>query len=495
MVAGLLQQQVMRSTLRGVGCPVCFLPPRLLRLHVGPLPSLRTFTRRPLSTVTVRAQRTGLAEGKRAALAASFAELGLGQDLLTFLAESRLGAPTEIQSAAIPEVLAGGDVLLASHTGSGKTLAYLLPLVKLLKDGEASGAAARPRRPRALVLGPTRELTDQLLRVAKSMSHHARFRSTCVNGGGTFAQQAEALAAPLDILVGTPGKVAQHAAKGNLFYGDVQLVVLDEADTMFDRGFGPEVRAVLAPLKSKASPARVVLVCATLTPAVRKLLAAELPDLRRVETRSLHRGVAGARHGFLEVLAGSNKLDMLRQVVTGEQARGRRVMVFCNTLDSCRAAEHSLRESGAATLCYHGDVPLDGRREAIAAFTANAARKPVLVCTDLAARGLDVPGRVDHVVNFDFPLNPVDYLHRTGRTARAGAGGRITSLIARRDAVLAKRIEAALAADRPLDELSAARAELPPHMRPKPETLQRRLEEARAERHARRGRAAWGEME
>ncbi|CAL8470428.1 g9970 [Coccomyxa elongata] len=396
-----------------------------------------------------------------------------------------------VQTAAVAEILRGGDVLLASHTGSGKTLAYLLPLVKLLRDAEKRGEAqSKPKRPRAIVLGPTRELTDQILSVAKSISHHAKFRSACVNGGGSMGQQKEALTQPLDILVGTPQKLVQHAEKGHLFWGDVQYVVLDEADTMFDKGFGPEVKAVLGPLRSKAQPASAILVVATLSQAVRKLLDAEFPGLKRVETSSLHRGVLGARHSFLAAPPDSNKLDVLAQVVTGEAARGRRLMVFCNTLDSCRATEHHLRERGVPTLCYHGDIPLDGRRQAIAQFSAaepGPEGQPVLVCTDLAARGLDMPGRVDHVVNFDFPLNPMDYIHRTGRTARAGASGRITSIVTKRDAVLAGRIEAALAANQPLDDLSAAKGVLPAHMRPKPETLKRKEEEAAALRNSRKG--------
>lgn len=420
---------------------------------------------------------------------AAFTDLGLCPELLAALAEKSFPGPTEIQVAAAPAIINGtGDVLLASHTGSGKTLAYLLPLVHLLRAAEASGgAAARPHRPRAIVMGPTRELTDQILLVAKGLSHHARFRSACVNGGGDWGVQKRALERPVDLLVGTPQRLLQHAERGQLFYGDVELVVLDEADTMFDRGFGPEVRALLRALRSGPHPARAVLVAATLTKAVRALLDEEFPGAAAVETSSLHRGVAGARHGFLPLPTGADRLELLGQVVEGEARRGKRLMVFANTVSSCRAVEHSLSErlGAGATACYHGDVPREERAAALAAFGSDAP--PLLICTDLAARGLDVPGRVDHVVNFDFPLNPVDYLHRTGRTARAGATGRVTSIVGKGDRVLAERVEEALARGLPLDALSADREDLPPHMRPKPETLRSKSVALKAEQHSRRG--------
>ncbi|KAL3130557.1 hypothetical protein ABBQ38_008365 [Trebouxia sp. C0009 RCD-2024] len=390
-------------------------------------------------------------------------------------------------------MMQGGDVLLASHTGSGKTLAYLLPLVHQLRQQEQEGQQSKPKRPRAVVLGPTRELTDQILQVAKSLCHHARFRSACVNGGGTYAQQAAALATPLDILIATPQKLLQHAEKGNVYYGDVQYVVLDEADTMFDRGFGPEVEKVLGPLRSKPQPAQCILVAATLTKPIRRLLEEKFPDMQRIETKSLHKGVAGARHTFLKQQPGQDKLNLLLQVVEGEQRRGQKVMVFCNTLDSCRAADKFLQEHAVPSLTYHGDVPLDGRRQAILSFAQGGegagggggggrgpSSQPILVCTDLAARGLDIPGHVDHVVNFDFPYNPVDYIHRTGRTARAGQKGRVSSLVAKGDQVLASRIDQALQQGLPMDELSADRRSLPPNMRPKAETLQRRFSEKKA---------------
>ncbi|GAB4819540.1 hypothetical protein N2152v2_006586 [Parachlorella kessleri] len=429
--------------------------------------------------------------------AAGFKELGVSSELLAALQEKAILQPTEIQSAAVPAILRDrrSDFLLASHTGSGKTLAYLLPIVHILKQAETSGVATKPRRPRALVLGPTRELTDQILLVAKQLSHQAKFRSACVNGGGDWGKQREQLERAIDVVVGTPSKVVQHAEKGSMYYGDVEVVVIDEADTMFDRGFGPEVKAILKAVRGKEQPARCIMVSATMSKAVRRLIEEEFPRMRTLETQTLHRGVAGARHAFLPLPPGSaDKLEVLVQVVEGEQRRGRRLMVFCNTLDSCRAAEHHLRERGIATVCYHGDVPLDGRRAAIAAFSAADDSEeaegrgcPILVATDLAARGLDIPGRVDHVVNFDFPLNPIDYLHRTGRTARAGATGRITSLVGKGDRVLAQRVEEALQRGLPLDQLSANKHVVPPHMRPKPETLQRQSVERKAAKHAARG--------
>jgi len=398
------------------------------------------------------------------------------------MAQNDLLQPTEIQVAAFQAVQEGGDVLLASHTGSGKTLAYLLPVVSAMKAAEReTGRATRPGRPRVLVLGPTRELAMQLLRVSKSLSHHEKFRADIACGGSGWELQTKALSQPLDVLVGTPNRVLGHAAKGHLAFGDVRWLVLDEADTMFDAGFGEEVKQVVKAVRGGKTPADTVLVAATVTKAISKLLAEEFPNMRRVETRSLHRAVTGSSHTFLPVSPQSDKLASLLQTVS-RISRGDRIMVFCNTLASCRATEHHLAEAGLPTLTYHGDIPLGGRKEAIEEFEGEAEKQPILVCTDLAARGLDIKGRVDHVINFDFPLNPVDYLHRTGRTARAGAPGNVVSFVDRRDQVLAGRIEEALKRDLPLDGLSGDKQDLPAHMRPKPETLKRRKEERLAER-------------
>ncbi|KAL8215594.1 hypothetical protein R6Q57_022431 [Mikania cordata] len=340
-----------------------------------------------------------------------FCELGLNEEVLAALGEMGITVPTEIQSLGIPAVLDEKSVVLGSHTGSGKTLAYMLPLVQLLRQDEAlNGMVMKPRRPRAVVLCPTRELCEQVFGVAKSISHHARFRSTMVSGGGRLRPQEDALNSPIDMVVGTPGRVLQHIEEGNLVYGDIKYLVLDEADTMFDRGFGPDIRKFLGPLKNRAQKAdgigfQTVLVSATMTNAVQKLVDEEFQGIEHLRTSTLHKKVASARHDFIKLSGSENKLEALLQVLEPSLAKGNRVMVFCNTLNSSRAVDHFLRENQLATVNYHGEVPAVERVENLKKFKSDDGDCPTLVCTDLAARGLDLD--VDHVIMFDFPLNSV----------------------------------------------------------------------------------------
>ncbi|KAM0018457.1 putative RNA helicase [Helianthus debilis subsp. tardiflorus] len=387
-----------------------------------------------------------------------FSELGLSEEVLGALGEMGITVPTEIQCLGIPAVLDEKSVVLGSHTGSGKTLAYLLPLVQLLRQDEASnGMVMKPRRPRAVVLCPTRELCEQVFGVSKSISHHARFRSTMVSGGGRIRPQEEALNSPIDMVVGTPGRVLQHIEEGNLVYGDIRYLVLDEADTMFDRGFGPDIRKFLAPLKNRAQKAdglgfQTVLVSATMTNAVQKLVDEEFEGIEHLRTSTLHKKVASARHDFIKLSGSENKLEALLQVLEPSLAKGNRVMVFCNTLNSSRAVDHFLSENQLATVNYHGEVPAVERVENLKKFKSDDGDCPTLVCTDLAARGLDLD--VDHVIMFDFPLNSIDYLHRTGRTARMGAKGKVTSLVTKKDVTLATRVEEAMRKNESLESLT-----------------------------------------
>ncbi|KAJ9567526.1 hypothetical protein OSB04_003492 [Centaurea solstitialis] len=324
-----------------------------------------------------------------------FSELGLGEEVLAALTEMGITAPTEIQSLGIPAVLDEKSVVLGSHTGSGKTLAYLLPLVQLLRQDEAlNGMVMKPRRPRAVVLCPTRELCEQVFGVAKSISHHARFRSTMVSGGGRLRPQEDALNSPIDMVVGTPGRVLQHIEEGTWCMG-VQMLV-DE----------------------------------------------EFEGIEHLRTSTLHKKVASARHDFIKLSGSENKLEALLQVLEPSLAKGNRVMVFCNTLNSSRAVDHFLSENQLATVNYHGEVPAVERVENLKKFKSDDGDCPTLVCTDLAARGLDLD--VDHI----------DYLHRTGRTARMGAKGKVTSLITKKDLTLANRVEEAMRKNESLESLT-----------------------------------------
>lgn len=395
---------------------------------------------------------------KEKSVVGSFAELGLSEEVMGAVKEMGIEVPTEIQCIGVPAVLEGKNVVLGSHTGSGKTLAYMLPLVQLLRrDEELYGRLMRPRRPRAVVLCPTRELSEQVFRVAKSISHHARFRTTMVSGGGRLRPQEDSLNNPIDMVVGTPGRVLQHIEEGNIVYGDIKYLVLDEADTMFDRGFGPDIRKFLAPLKNRASKPdgqefQTVLVTATMTKAVQMLIDEEFQGILHLRTSTLHRKVASARHDFIKLSGSENKLESLLQVLEPSLAKGNRVMVFCNTLNSSRAVDHFLSENQISTVNYHGEVPAEQRVENLKKFKSNEGDCPTLVCTDLAARGLDLD--VDHVIMFDFPLNSIDYLHRTGRTARMGAKGKVTSLVAKKDQLLATRIEEAMRKNESLESLT-----------------------------------------
>lgn len=296
------------------------------------------------------------------------------------------------------------------------------------------------------------------------------------------------------MLVGTPGRLKQLLEGGDWYCGDVQLLVIDEADTLFDAGFGPDIQAVMQPILKVGG--HVVLVTATMTRPVEKLLMAALPEAKRVATSSLHRAVAGAKHRFVDVPGDADKLDVLRTLLSAEirvaqqQQKPqsdpvKRSMVFCNTVASCRAVEHALSEAGLMTVSYHGDMTPEARIDSLEAFTSDDALRmddllgdaevPIMVCTDLAARGLDFKCAVEHVVQFDFPLNPVDYIHRTGRTARAGATGRITSLVTKRDRVLADQIEEQVKRGGALDDLSSSKA-----------VVARKLQEIAAKRRAAR---------
>jgi len=490
-------------------------------------------------------------------------------------------APTKSKVKAVQ------SIAFAAATGSGKTLAYLLPIVQSLKAQEVlaqslpldqQGFLRRPKRPRAIVLAPTRELASQISSVLKILSHHVKISSAVVVGGEDYGTQRKRLEGIVDVVVASPGRLVKHWDDGNVFLGSVQFVVIDEFDTMLEQGFQTDIGKLLHPLLYKHKGAfsskedlskvelvedapQVILTSATMTNAVRRLLhdpsltqhptikkqypTSSDPDtkillpknMRLLTAPGLHRVVPRLRQVFVDV-GNADKLSLLVDAVSSggsgsvmttkqkqKQASQGLTLVFCNTVSSCRAAQHALTESGISSLSYHGEMNSAARAENLALFreagkgeapesSVSRVRKlkpskesviqndvmndddddsyvgdmdgadetetkepiRVLVCTDIAARGLDVP-EVDHVVMFDFPLNSIDYLHRAGRTARGvnqatenmsssgnvrSGSGRVTALVAKRDKVLALAIEGAVQRGEALDGLSSRRSDYTP---------------------------------
>lgn len=423
---------------------------------------------------------------------APFGEMRVWAPVAAALAEMGVSRPTEVQSLVIPEARRGDDLMFAAQTGTGKTLAFLVPVVEALKRAEAGGTRGRAGRPRALVLVPTRELAQQVRDVCARLAHHAKFSTALVTSGMQdrhIRRQFDGRA--VDVVVATPGRLARMVRAGVLRLSDVAHVVVDEADTMYgaDAGFADAIDEVVGPVRARAAAVRKAarqkekekedLEGETKAPAAAQVgrapsdaqfiltsatlradhLRRHFPGMRAVHSRSANRTLAQLDERF-ERLRGRDKLEALAGVLRRPEQRAEAsTIVFCRTVGSCRAVEHRLREEGFASACYHGDMPSQARAAAWSAFRAGEA--PLLVCTDLASRGLDTTF-VGSVINFDMPLNPTDYLHRVGRTARAGRGGRVVSLVGRGDELLAAALAAAKSEGDTVHQLSSARADYTP---------------------------------
>ena len=386
-----------------------------------------------------------------------FRRLGLDQDVIAACEAYGLTAPSAIQKLAVPPALKGDDLAFSAATGSGKTLAFLMPVIQQLRWQEAAGTLRQACRPRALVLVPTRELVSQVLEVTKALGHVAKVASCGLHGGEDFGAQRRRLQGTVDIVVASPGRLLQHYERGHVFFSQVKHVVIDEMDTMLKDGFGPDLKRLLVPIeqKSKRDKVQYLMATATLTPAVKRLMEHEqFPKTRFLHADDAHRSLPTMRHVMLDT-KGGDKVQLLLDVCSQSKQKGERVLVFCNTVQSCRAVEHAMREVALPVLCYHGEMRSEERAASLDKFKDEAAGgSNFLVCTDIASRGLDLP-LVEHVVMFDFPLNPIEYLHRSGRTARMGAKGKVTSLLTKRDRVLAQAIQTAVAKGLPLDALSS----------------------------------------
>jgi ATP-dependent RNA helicase RhlE len=402
----------------------------------------------------------------------SFADLGLAEPLLRALDAAKYTVPTPIQARTIPLLLQGRDVLGIAQTGTGKTAAFALPVLQHLA---ASKERAQPRSPRALVLAPTRELAVQIARSFDTYGRGLGQRLGMVIGGLGFGRQIETLNRGVDILVATPGRLLDLMNQGHARLGNVSFFVLDEADRMFDMGFIKDVRRIAS---SVSKQRQTLMFSATMPPDVARLAAEVLNKPERVEIAPQGRTVDRIDQSVYFVNAGT-KRALLSYLLADSALE--RVIVFTRTKRGANRVAEALEKTGVASEAIHGNKSQNARQKALDAFSRGRAR--VLVATDLAARGIDVQG-VTHVINYELPAEAESYVHRIGRTARAGASGIALSFCDGSERGQLKSIER-LTNQRIAVLQVPANEDLPQIAAAPPQRAQ--AEEARGERGPRRG--------
>ena len=340
-----------------------------------------------------------------------FSELGLAEPIQRALINRNHVVPTPIQARAIPELLAGRDVLGIAQTGTGKTAAFALPILHQLSQKRGAGGR---RSPRALVLAPTRELAIQINDEFRAYGKDLHLRQAVIMGGVGQKPQVNALARGVDILVATPGRLLDLMNQRKLVLDAVEFFVLDEADRMLDMGFVRDVRKIAAALPKKR---QTLLFSATMPGEIARLSGEILADPVRIEVTPQATPIERLEQSIYHVEAGG-KVALLASLLNDPAMS--RVLVFARTKHRANRVADKLVKGGVAAEAIHGNKSQTARQRALKRFRSGDAR--VLVATDIAARGIDVDG-VSHVINFELPNEPESYIHRIGRTARAGAGG------------------------------------------------------------------------
>lgn len=354
-----------------------------------------------------------------------FSKLGLSHPVLEGVKAMGYVEPTPIQLRAIPLIMAGTDVIGSAQTGTGKTAAFALPILTHLGQHQHQG-------PRVLILEPTRELAAQVETAFRDFARFTDLRITVVFGGVGYGRQISELKNGVDILIATPGRLLDHLHQGNCRLGLVKFLVLDEADRMLDMGFMPDVRRIV----EKCPRARhTSLFSATIPPQIESLIKWAMHSPESVEI-GVRRSPAETVKHVIYPVAEDQKTDLLRELL--ERVHYDSVIVFCRTKNRADRIGHMLKKENHAVAILHSNRTQRERERALRGF--RDGKYEVLVATDIASRGLDV-ANVSHVINFDVPLHPEDYVHRIGRTGRAEASGDAFTLMVAEDAQHVQAIE------------------------------------------------------
>ena len=370
----------------------------------------------------------------------TFESLGLAPALLRALAENNYTTPTPIQVQAIPLALAGHDLLGGAQTGTGKTAAFGLPLLQRLAEGNKP--ATGPRKPRALILVPTRELAVQVADSIRSYGKHMRLNVTTVFGGAGMQPQIDNFRRGVDILVATPGRLIDHMERGSAKLDAVEVLILDEADRMLDMGFLPAIKRILGRVPSQR---QTLLFSATFESQLKQLAMEFMHNPQQVQVAAQNAIAATITH-CAHPVDGSRKRDLLIDILTRRHTD--QVLIFGKTKHGCNRLAEQLEAAGLPAVAIHGNKSQAARQKALNQFKSGKAR--ILVATDVAARGLDIPN-LPLVINHDLPMVAEDYVHRIGRTGRNGAQGEALSLVSPDEAGLLRQIQRLLKADVVMD--------------------------------------------
>ena len=356
-----------------------------------------------------------------------FAALGLSDELLKAIHEAGYDTPTPIQAQAIPPVLMMKDLIGIAQTGTGKTASFVLPMIDVLAHGRA-----RARMPRSLILEPTRELAAQVAENFDKYGKYHKLSMALLIGGVSMGDQIKALEKGVDVLIATPGRLMDLFERGNILLNGCELLVIDEADRMLDMGFIPDIEHICTKLPANR---QTLLFSATMPPPIKKLADKFLTNPKYIEVARPASSNTNIEQ-FLVDVSPMKKRDVLRDLIRKENVST--AIIFCNRKTTVRELNKSLQRHGLASGEIHGDIDQATRLKELDAFKSGKIN--LLVASDVAARGLDVKG-VSHVFNFDAPWHPDDYVHRIGRTGRAGAQGRAFTFVTKADEEAIDNIE------------------------------------------------------
>ncbi|MBU1691735.1 MAG: DEAD/DEAH box helicase [Gammaproteobacteria bacterium] len=370
----------------------------------------------------------------------SFETLGLSAELLRAVTDQGYTEPTPIQAQAIPVVLEGRDLMGGAQTGTGKTAGFTLPLLQLLSVHANTSTSPAKHPVRALILTPTRELAAQVEESVQTYGKYLPLKSTVVFGGVNIKEQIAALKGGVEILVATPGRLLDHVEQKTVNLSKVEILVLDEADRMLDMGFLPDIKRIIALLPAKRQN---LLFSATFAGEIKKLSDQLLTDPVLIEVARRNAASENVTQVIYPV-DHERKRELLAHLIKSENLQ--QVLVFSRTKHGASRLAQQLEKDGISATAIHGDKSQQQRTQALMEFKAGTVR--VLVATDVAARGLDID-QLPHVVNFDLPNAPEDYVHRIGRTGRAGSSGEAISLVCADELRMLAEIESMLKRELP----------------------------------------------